>query len=319
MQGFDFDEEQYDVLRMTSTDTHYETVPRGKAWSDKPYGEVEGNIEGIGHKRWKVHAVLGKGDCMYLALAITVFKLVGHLSREEIIGKIGNTVYGDRLFQVAECGRSNVEGKDLKGNGLRKLLASHVRETPQLEQTLKTEQTYEPTKWLQTRGNKAAMSTCEVWFQHTETAGNYWNDGTEKIWKSFLGESVLLRAVCGNESRAGHFKLELDTENSDKRPPFLVFLLYTSPAVGKGDYCDRGDKGHFHILLEVENDQHEALATSAAAAPFGHQSPAAVNAASVARCVDLIWLGRAVAHSTLRPFKGGTRWFFPGSQVLFPL
>ena len=102
---------------------------------------------------------------------------------------------------------------------------------------------------------------------------------------------------------------------------FWVFLLYTSPGVDTADYSDRGDKGHFDVLLEVENDQHddEALATSAAAAPFGHQSPAAVNAASVARCVDLVWLGRAVAHSTLRPFKGGTRWFFPCSQVLFPL
>ena len=327
VQGASFDEAQYDILQMKRTHSCYEVAPKGQAWSDMPYGEVEGNIEGIGYRRWKVHAVLGKGDCKYLALAIAVFKQVGHLRQEAISARIQSTVYRARLDQVAACGERNVKGEDLKGMGLRRLLANHLKESPALVPRLANEKMVEKIQPPVTRRNRQALTPCEMWIRHTETAGNYWNDVTDLIWQSFLGELVLLRTVLGTGSCAAHFKLALDTEIINvTSPPIQVFLLFTSPAVDTADYSDRGDGGHFSILLEVENDQldDKALAPSAApvaAAPPGDQSSTAVNAASVARCVDLIWLGRAVlvAHSTLRPFKGGTRWFFPCSQVLFPL
>ena len=172
----------YIQLEMEMLDVYQDAVMDGRAWNDSPYAVVKGMIGTFEEQELFVHSVLGQGDCVYLALAITVFKAWGDGSTDALPVFPGECF--KRLSQIIEIGKRNVQEEDTRSLEFRRLLADFAETGgDKLESALEACGAARP----RTRtGSKSTRTRCQVQAAQMHTPGSYGDEGTLTVLKHFL-------------------------------------------------------------------------------------------------------------------------------------
>ena len=170
------------LLNMEMLDVNQDAVMDGRAWNDSPYAVVKGKIGTVEEQRLFVHSVLGQGDCLYLALAITVFKAWSDGATDALRTVLPGECF-KRLSQIIEIGQRNVQGEDTRGLEFRRLLADFAKTGGD-----KLELALEACGAARPRGRRllSKLSRRQVQAAQMDKPGNYGDEGTLTVLKHFL-------------------------------------------------------------------------------------------------------------------------------------
>ena len=231
---------------MEIIDSEHDSVPSRAAWNHEPYARVDGIIGSVAGNSFTVHAILAEGDCLYLALPITVCLAWGDASLDTVSDLLP-APYVDRLKAIIALGKRNIDGRDKKGQRFRRLLSVYSSEQgpdSNLEQALRSLSTNPPGgPSTRTRPSSQSTPTERLCLQHSRSVskvGEYADEGVFEILKDFCPFLRIHIITTDNTSPLScrHYHLEWmnafpSTEACERQ--LSIALHHFAPAEAGGD------------------------------------------------------------------------------------